>query len=435
MRFMRALSVVILAVGLVAMACGSDDDDGTATPASQSGTDIGPTPVAVTERAEPDGDPTSAGEAVTRFGSDLFLQLRSLTPDDNVSLSPTGLVTALAMVEPGATGTARDQLRQALAIDDPDSFHRSLNALEQSLESRPPTDLGDVEGDSGEIDVRMANAAYLQDGYRFEPAYLDTIGTHYGPVLSTVDFAPDPDAVARRINQWVAEQTNDRITELIPDGVLDPATVLALINTLYLNASWLEPFDADRTADSTPFTRPDGTMVEVAMMEGAGNTSARGDGWVGATKRLNGELSLQVILPDDGRFDDIAGSLDQVFAEYESGQGDGGPLAVPRFETRSKVRPADALKAMGVTDIFEPGNLRGMADDPRLFVDKVLHEVYLAVDEDGIEAAAATAVLVALTAAPAEPVAVRLDRPFLYRIVDERTGATLFIGQIMDPTA
>ncbi len=433
---MSALSVVVLTVGLLAMACGSADDGGdTATPTGQSGTDIGPTPVAVTDRAEPDGDPTSAGEAVTRFGSDLFLELRSLTPNENVSLSPTGLATALAMVEPGATGSARDQLRQALAIDDPESFHRSMNALEQSLESRPPTDLGDVEGDSGEIDVRMANAAYLQDGYRFELAYLDTIGTHYGPVLSTVDFAPDPDAVARRINQWVAEQTNDRITELIPDGVIDPATVLALINTMYMKASWLEPFDVDRTADSTPFTRLDGTTVEVAMMEGTGDSSARGDGWVGATKRLNGELSLQVILPDDGRFDGIAGSLDQVFADYENMQGDGGPLAVPRFETRTKVRPSDALKALGVTDIFEPGNLRAMADDPRLFVDKVLHEVYLAVDEDGIEAAAATAVLVALTAAPAEPVAVRLDRPFLYRIVDERTGATLFIGQIMDPAA
>lgn len=433
---MKVLPVIVVALSLVAMACkSSTDDDDSASTSGPVDADTGPAPVEVAARAEPNGDPGSAGDATTEFGSNIFRQLRSLTPDENISLSPTGLAIALSMIEPGAVGAARDQLRQALGIEDADSFHRSMNALEQSLESRPPTDLGDVEGDSGEIEIRLASAAYLQDSYQFEPAYLDTIGTHYGPVLNTVDFGPDPDAVAELINQWVAEQTNDRITGLIPDGVIDPATVLALINTLYMNASWLESFDTERTADATPFTRLDGSTVEVAMMEGTGDTSARGDGWVGATKRLNGELSLHVLLPDDGRFDDIADSVDEVFAEYETIQGDGGPLAMPRLETRTKVRPADALKAMGVTAIFEPGNLLGMADDDRLFVDKVLHEVYLAVDENGIEAAAATAVLVALTSAPTEPVPVRLDRPFLYRIVDDQTGATLFLGQIIDPAA
>ena len=190
-----------------------------------------------------------------------------------------------------------------------------MNALEQSLEARVPQTFSPGD-DPGEVAVRIANAAYLQKGYPFEPAYLKAVGSNYGPVLNEVDFGPDPDAIAHQINAFVAQATNDRITKLIDDGVIDPATVLALVNALYLKASWLHTFDKTSTSDSN-FTRLDGAVVKASMMHGTSDSSASGDGWIGASKSYVGGLSAQFILPDEGRFDEIAADLGRVFSDYD----------------------------------------------------------------------------------------------------------------------
>jgi serpin B len=343
---------------------------------------------------------------------------------------------ALAMVEPGAVGDAKAQLRELLGIDDPAVFHAAMSALEHDIEARQPSAQSGGEGDPGEVTARIANAAYLQQDQPFEAAFLDAIGTSYGPVLHEVDFAPDPDAVAHQINAFVAAETEDRIPQLIADGVIDPATVFALVNALYLRASWLEPFDGAQTADGERFTLLDGSETAVPMMHGQSSTSASGDGWVGATKILTGGLATQVILPDEGRFDEIVADPAAVFDQYEAAVTAGAELAMPRLETRSGQELSPALEALGLTAPYEHGGLVGIVDDDRLVIDKVLHESFVAIDETGIEAAAATAVLGYLTSGPpSPPVPVALDRPFLYRIVDTTTGATLFIGQVVDPTS
>jgi len=253
------------------------------------------------------------------------------------------------MLEPGTVGDAQTQLRKLLHIDDPTAFHAAMNALEQNLEAPVATAFNPGE-DPGEITMRIANAAYLQKGYPFEPAYLQAVGSNYGPVLNEVDFSADPDAVAHQINAFVADATNDRIPQLVGDGVIDPLTVLALVNALYLKASWLGPFLAESTRDQ-PFTRLDGSKRTVAMMIGGSDSSAAGDGWIGATKTYVGGLTAHFILPDEGNFDEIANHLDRVVAEYTTNQ-----------------------------------------------------------------------------------ISVVLDRPFLYRIVDDASGTTLFIGQVLDPS-
>jgi serpin B len=441
----------VLAAPVVVASCGTDDG-ATSTPTSAAPTSadgngngngngngapegIVPVALAVAERGAPDTDPAPAGTSVTDFGFRLFGAVRAEADGGNVTVSPASVAVALALVEPGATGTALDQLQEVLGIDDPATYHAAMSALEQSLEARTPAPASDPDQDPGELTARIVNAAYLQRGYPFEPAYLETIGTYYGPVLFEVDFVPDPDAVGHQINELVAEATNDRIPELIADGTIRPETVLALVNALYLKASWLEPFDPDNTTES-PFTRLDGSEVSVSLMGGISTTSARGDGWVGATKAYVGNLEVQFILPDQGRFDEIANDLPAVVAAYEANRAGGGDLGLPRFETRFSAELSPPLKTLGLTAPYEPGGLLGIADDQRLVVDKVIHETFVAMDEEGTEAAAATAVLVALTGAPAaDPVPVILDRPFLYRIVDGETGTTLFIGQMLDPTA
>lgn len=401
--------------------------------ASSCGTDANAMTVAVTDRAASSADPRIAGEAISRFGFDLFGDMRRQRSEPNLTVSPASVAIALALLELGAVGESREQLRELLHIDDGAQFHASANALEVDLENRELDDVG--EGDPGEMRVRIANAAYLQDGVSFEPAYLDAIGTNYGPVLNQVDFATDPDAVADTINDFVADATEDQITELLADGVLRPETVLALVNALYLKASWVDPFEKGATAEDS-FTTLAGDSVDVEMMQGFGSSSSQGDGWVGATKQFSGRLSAQFILPDDGRFAEIAGDLEATFASYGEQQSSGAELRVPKFEVRVSVELDQSLQALGVLAPYEAGGLLGISADPRLAVDKTVHETFVAVDEEGIEAAAATVITVVATSGPASPpVPVSLDRPFFYRIVDGVSGAALFVGQVGDPTA
>jgi serpin B len=414
---------------LVAAACGDDADDDAGGPRAVVSVGVlndGP-------RAEPDpgADPSLAGQATLGFGAELFAAMVDSSGDDeNVVVSPLSVAIALAMVEPGASGDAQQRLRELLRMEDPAAFHAAMNALEQSLEARAA---GSAE--DGEVTVRVANAAYLQEGYPFRQDYLDAVGNHYGPVLNAVDFAPDPDAVAHEINRFVDDETRGRITDLIPDGALDADTRLALVNALYLKASWLEVFDVAATDDG-PFTRTDGSRVTVPMMRGTSSSSAQGDGWVAATKSYVGGLETQFILPDEGRFDDVARDWEQVVAQYEERATRGAELVLPRFETRFGGEISDPLKALGLAPLYEERGLLGIADDPRLVVQSAFHRTFVAMDEEGTEAAAATAIIAGIVSAPAvPPVPVILDRPFLFRIFDEETGATLFLGRILDPTA
>jgi serpin B len=194
-------------------------------------------------RPAPDADPSAAVDAIDALGYRLLAQVAAAeAAGTNVVISPTSVAIALALMEPGTVGDATDQLHQLLAIDDPAALHAAMGALEAHLGSLAVTD-----DDGGELVIQVADAAYLQQGYPFEASYLETIGTHHGPVLYAVDYRSDPDAVADEINRFVADATRDRIPELIGPGVLDIDTVLTLVNALYLKASWLEPFEPEGT--------------------------------------------------------------------------------------------------------------------------------------------------------------------------------------------
>jgi serpin B len=455
MRPRRRLPTVALVTGALALvaACGAEPEsattstvtDGTVPPqpttAPTAPTSV-PEPaglVAVRDRVPSDADPTIAGEAVTRFGFELLTATAATTaPGDNLVLSPLSVAVALGMVEPGTSGAGTTELNTLLGIDDPAAWHASMSALEQSLEARQPEPVDPSFGEGqapGELLVRIANAAFLQPGYPFRVDYLDAVGTNYGAVLEELDFAADQAAAAERINDFIADATDDRITDLVPPEAIEEDTVLALVNALLLQASWQSEFDAARTVDDATFTRVDGTTVTVPMMQGGSSRSGSGDGWVGASKQLIGGLGFEAVLPDEGRFDEIAGRYADVVTDLAASQNPGGELGVPRFETRVNTPLTDVLQTMGLTAPFSRGSLLGIADDPRTKIDQVLHEAWLSVDETGIEAAAATVALAVVVSAPiAEPVPVVLDRPFLFRIVDDASGATLFTGRIMDPT-
>ena len=421
-------------LALTAVACGNGEP--AAVPDSVSVVPVAAAvAVPMAARVAPTADPKLAGQAISAFGTDLFTSARATSKSvDNVAVSPASVAFALAMLEPGTVGDAQTQLRTLLHIDDPAAFHGSMNALEQNLESRMSTAFNPGE-DPGEITMRIANAAYLQKNYAFKPAYLEAVGSNYGPVLNEVDFVANPDLVAHQINAFVADATNDRIPQLVSDGVIRPETVLALVNALYMKASWLGTFHETATKDQT-FTSLDGSTHTVPMMNGGSDSSAAGDGWIGATKTYVGGLSAQFILPEEGRFDEIADNLERVWTQYAANQTSPSTLGLPRFDLRFGVELTSALQALGLTAPYDGGGLLGIANDPTLILDKVIHQTDVAMDEQGTEAAAATVAIGYPTSAPLNPpVPVVLDRPFLYRIIDNDTGTTLFIGQVLDPTS
>lgn len=437
-RWSRLLGALAGGV-LVAAACGQARNESTSEPSTTTVAPGDGAQGALLSKAPrldgTSGDPELVAASMLAFGSALFTEVSSgAYPGDNVIVSPASVMIALAMIEPGAVGDAQIQLRQLLGMGDPADFHASLNALEQALEARiAKKDLPSGDGNAGQLTARIANASYWQTGYSFEPSYFETVGRYYGPTAHAVDFSRDPDAVAHEINRFVARETDNRIVDLVPDGALTEASRLALVNALYLEASWSEVFDIDRT-DELTFTLVGGAATTVPGMHGESDASLDGDGWVAARKNYVGGLAVQFVLPDEGRFTEVGASLLTILSDLPPRMAGGDELVVPRFHTRFDAELAQALQAMGLTKVFEPQQLLGVAADPDLVLGKVIHASSVAMDEQGTEAAAATAEVVGAISAPVgQPTAVVLDRPFYFRIFDRTTGATLFLGRITDP--
>ncbi|MFP3975806.1 MAG: serpin family protein, partial [Dehalococcoidia bacterium] len=233
-------------------------------------------------------------------------------------------------------------------------------------------------------------------------------------------------------------ETEERIEDLIPQGAIDAATRLVLTNAIYFNAAWQYPFSEDLTKDG-PFYLLDGEQVTVPMMqqtESFGYTE--GEGYQAVELRYDGgKLSMVILLPEDGNFEDFEESLqaqgiDDIIDELYNAQV---TLKMPKFEFESKFSLKDTLSEMGMPVAFSGGaDFSGMIGSPDLFIDEVLHKAFVSVDEAGTEAAAATAVAMQC-GMPAQQVDVTIDRPFIFLIRDIDTGAILFVGRVPNPAA
>ncbi len=415
-----------LALGALLAACGMDSSELDVADAGDPTPTTPPTngePLTLPMRDVAGGDPRIAGEAISRLADRLFAATRD---DANHTISPMSIAVAVAMLEPGTSGDAVDELRALFGIDatDVDAFHQSMGALEVLLEELR-------EG----LTFRLANSAYIQQGFPFEDAYLQKLGTSYGAALVESDFRNAAEAERASINEWVEEQTEGFITDLLPEAAIHSATVLVLVNALYLLATWETAFDPEQTTE-LDFTRFDGSTVTVEILRGSADAAWSGEGFVAGEKRYDGGLVAQFVLPDEGRFDEVADRLGDVLANGPESGRLGGALFLPKFETRSSAELIAALRTNGVEAIFQPGGLEGISADALLSVDGVVHQTYVSFDEEGTEAAAATAITTRAESMSATPeVNVILDRPFLYRIIDTETNATVFVGQIVDPTA
>lgn len=373
-------------------------------------------------------------EGNSAFAWDLYHLLSR--EDGNLFYSPYSISLALAMTYAGARGDTERQMAGTLHFDLSQSqLHPAFQALAAELASRSE---GRQEDEGDRFRLNVANSLWGQEGYPFLPAFLDLLDSYYGAGLRRLDFAAAAEAARQAINTWVEEQTEGRIKDLIQPGVIDSTTRLVLANAIYFNASWAYPFFEGATADG-PFHLADGSEVTVPMMRLNEDLAyAAGDGYQAVELPYTGhQLSMVILLPDEGEMGTFEASLDAArVSEIVSGLArQQVMLTMPRFEFESEFSLGDTLAEMGMVDAFGgAADFSGMAGNRDLFISAVVHKAFVAVDEEGTEAAAATAVVVAELAMPAEPVEMTVDRPFLFLIRDLDTGTLLFVGRVVDPS-
>jgi len=381
-----------------------------------------------------ESDFTMLVEENSAFAFDLYQLLRQDT--NNVFFSPYSISQALAMTYSGARGETEKQMSDTLHfVLSQDRLHLAFNGLDIELSKRGEGAQGkDEEG----FRLNIVNAIWGQEDYRFLSEFLDVLAENYGAGLRALDFVNAPEESRITINDWVSEQTEGRIEDLIPEGAIDALTRLVLTNAIYFNAAWQFPFNEDATTDG-PFYLLDGGEVIVPMMtqtESFGYT--RGDDYQAVELPYDGqELSMIILLPSDGQFENFESSMvyQRVTEIISSLAGQQVNLTIPKFEFESEFSLKKALTTMGMPVAFSAdADFSGMTGNRDLAIDDILHKAFVSVDEAGTEAAAATAVIMTLTAVPAPPVVVTVDRPFIFLIRDIETGTILFIGRVVNPS-
>jgi serpin B len=325
-------------------------------------------------------------------------------------------------------------MAQALHFPPQAQIHPAFNALDLQLAER-----GKVKSEEAiPLRLNIANAVWAEQTYPFKQSFLDTIALNYGAGVRLVDFINRSEAARQEINKWVSDQTQEKIKDLIPEGVLDTTTRMALVNAIYFKADWLRPFQREATQDA-PFHLLDGSQATVPMMrQEAFLPYAKGEAWQAIELAYQGETAaMDLIVPDDGRFAEVESSLgaERVSKMLGNLQPASVSLSMPKFKFEAQFDLGDPLASLGMTDAFDPdrADFSGMTERRDLYISAVLHKAFVAVDEKGTEAAAATAVIVGVTSAMLPGVTLTIDRPFIFLIRDLPSGQILFIGRVLNP--
>jgi serpin B len=442
-RSFLVLLAAPLGAWLLAACGGGSDESASVAPAEPStippDADGGAIAIADVERvAAAPSDAASAAQSIDALGGDLYAALVEGNVD-NLVFSPASILLALAMARAGASGRTASEMDAVLHLDDPEGIHHALNGLTRVLETRSGT--VEVNGEPAELELSVTNAVWGQETLTWQEAFLGVLAREYGAGVRLTDFVADPEAATVAVNGWVEEETRGRIPDLIAPGMVDVLTRMILVNAIFLKAPWSVPFEPDATRPA-PFTLLDGSTVEVPFMAQSGKAMAyaEGESWQAVELPYAGDaLAMLVLLPDEGALATIESQLGEGLIDRAAGAlaPTDVVLELPRWEIETRVELSTMLAALGMpTSFTDQADFTGMTTDEPLQIGFVVHQANITVDEAGTEAAAATAVGVETTAAPAdepEPVLMTVNRPFLYALRDRETGAVLFLGRVTSP--
>ncbi len=437
-RWLSILLIPVLLAACIPEHIVVSDNMPTGTPAPGGFSVAKSTKSRIAKPQVPENDLQELVQGNNEFALQLYQQLQS-TQDGNLIYSPYSISQALAMTYAGARSETETQMASTLRFTLPKSaLHPAFNALGLELDKR--AELGPEFAESA-FRLRIANSLWGQKDYTFLPEFLDTLAENYAAGMSLLDFISDPEAARAVINQWVYDQTEQKIKDLLPEGSITPDTRLVLTNAIYFKAAWANEFDKSSTQEA-PFTLLDGSQVQAQMMNIQERFAyASGDGYQVVELPYVGNLMVMtVILPDSGKFEEIQSKLSAAWLDEVTGSM--GTLLIqlgfPKFKFEAAFSLSEILKQMGMPLAFtDQADLSGMDGTDNLYISDVIHKAVIAVDEEGTEAAAATAVIVMVESMPMpeDPIYLTIDRPFLFLIRDRGTGSILFAGRVLDPTA
>jgi serpin B len=288
------------------------------------------------------------------------------------------------------------------------------------------------------LQLNIANAVWAEQTYLFQQEFLDAIALNYGAGIYLADFINQYEPARKEINGWVSDQTNDRIKDLLPEGVLDPYTRMVLVNAIYFKADWLAQFDAHSTNDYT-FHLLDGSTVNVpTMFKGMFIPYVQGSDYQAVELAYAGNTAaMDIIVPNEGKFEEFESAFDpEILNKITNNmQPASVSFGLPKFTFSSDFGLSGQLAKFGMPDAFDAdkADFSGMTGQRDLFISNVIHKAFVAVDEKGTEAAAATAVLMETTSAVMHDVNLIIDRPFIFIIRDLGTGQILFVGRVLNP--
>jgi serpin B len=389
-------------------------------------------------------DETSLVNGNTDFALSLYHGLSTApggSTTGNLFYSPYSVSLALAMTYAGANGETATQMATALDFTlAAASLHPAFDKLDLAIEAAPKKASGTA---GAPFALTLADSLWGDQSVTFAQPFVDTLALDYGASLRTVDFADQPTQAEAAINAWVASETNDKIDPLLPPDAITSSTEFVIVNAVYFDAAWATQFDKKMT-QTGPFTRADGTVVQTPIMS---SQQAATKYWKGANYQAvelpySGDTtSMVIVLPDAGAYAAVESGLSGTFFDTVTtslAYASEIDLTMPSFKIHGPtVSLVPELKALGMTDAFDAAkaDFTSMIPAGAVFIGDVLHQAFVDVDENGTEAAAATAVIGVGTAAPSNPVTMTVDRSFFFFIRDLASNSVLFVGREDDPTA
>lgn len=366
-----------------------------------------------------------------KFAFDLYSQVGK--GDGNLFFSPFSISTALAMTYAGARGNTEAQMAQVLHFSlSQERLHPGYSVLMRGLQAESP---------QGGFELSIANALWGQSGYEFHKEFIGITRDYYDAGFKEADFVNNTEQARETINRWVEAKTRDKIKELIKPGILTDLTRLVLTNAIYFKGQWMSQFKKGMTRPE-PFELMGGEKIEVPMMNQTKelNYSEDETAQILEMPYEGNQLSMVIFLPKEKKgvkdLENLLGA--ETFKNWVSTlRKQEVIVSLPKFKMTSEFLLNEELKALGMTDAFdtELADFSGMTPDPvGLYILAVVHKAFVDVNEEGTEAAAATAVVMNLKAMMPEPKPVfRADHPFIFVIRDKSSDSILFIGRVMDP--
>lgn len=370
----------------------------------------------------------NVSEANNDFAVKVYHQIRE--DEGNVFISPYSITSALAMTYAGADGNTAKEMADVLSIASIENPHEQYLQLRKKLEA------------TKSVKLHVANSLWPQKGYTFLKKYLSFTKEKYDVSITPVDYKKKTDKARIQINKWVSEKTMEKIPELIPSGTLNALTKMVLVNAIYFKGDWDKPFKKSATTTES-FYKLDGSSVKTKLMFKNEKFNYKEELGLQIVEMpyTDENISMVVLLPNkkDGIKDLEKALTTENLQKWTSGLSQRKlNLHFPKFTLESGFLMGKKLAEMGMGSAFSPGSADFSKMDGKknnLFIGDVIHKTFIAVDEEGTEAAGATAVVMrAYATRPEEVPAFRADHPFLYLIMERSTNTVLFLGRFSEPT-